>query len=61
MYVTVRKGRVADTEIFDDRDYAIDLGEDGSVIGYDIQHASQHPEVIAEALRLLRGDAQAAA
>jgi hypothetical protein len=32
----------------------IDLGADGEPIGYDIQHASQHPDAIAEALADLR-------
>jgi uncharacterized protein YuzE len=31
-------------------DSLIDLGSDGEPVGYDIQHASQHPEFIAEAL-----------
>jgi uncharacterized protein YuzE len=61
MYVTLREGRVANTVIHDDREYAVDLGEDGQPMGYDIQFASQHPDVIAEALRLLQGDARRAA
>jgi uncharacterized protein YuzE len=54
MYVTIRSGRSVDTEIHDDRDFAIDFDEHGNPTGYDIQHASQHPDVIAEALALLR-------
>lgn len=61
MYVTLREGRVAHTVLHDDREYAIDLGEDGQPMGYDIQFASQHPDVIAEALRLLHSDARRAA
>ena len=34
-------------------DVVIDLGSDGEPVGYDIQHASQHPEAIAEALGFL--------
>jgi len=31
-------------------DIVIDIGIDGEPVGYDIQHASRHPEAIAEAL-----------
>ncbi len=61
MYVTLREGRVIHTVAHDDRDFAVDVGEDGEPIGYDIQFASQHPDVIAEALRLLRRDTRQAA
>lgn len=61
MYVTLREGRVIHTVAHDDRDFAIDIGEDGAPIGYDIQYASRHPDVIAEALRLLQQEAQRAA
>jgi uncharacterized protein YuzE len=61
MYITLREGRVIHTIPYDDRDFAVDIGEDGEPIGYDIQFASQHPDVIAEALRLLRGDTKQAA
>jgi uncharacterized protein YuzE len=61
MYVTLREGRVLHTIAYDDRDFAVDIGENGEPVGYDIQFASQHPEVIAEALRLLRQDRQQAA
>lgn len=54
MYITLREGRVAHTVAHDDRDFAVDIGEDGEPMGYDIQFASQHADVIAEALRLLR-------
>ncbi len=50
MYVTLRDGRVIDNIVHDDQDFVIDLGEDGKPIGYNIQHASQHQDVIAEAL-----------
>jgi uncharacterized protein YuzE len=61
MYVTFREGRVVDTVAHDDRDFAIDIGEDGQPMGYEIQFASKHPDVIAEALQILqRGDKIAA-
>jgi len=49
LYVKVRMGESVDNRIIGD-DIVIDLGSDGEAVGYDIQHASQHPEVIAEAL-----------
>jgi uncharacterized protein YuzE len=54
MYVTLREGRVVDNIVHDDRDFVIDIGEDGEPIGYNIQHASEHPDVIAEALQILQ-------
>jgi uncharacterized protein YuzE len=54
MYVTLREGRVVDSIAHDDRDFAIDIGEDGQPMGYNIQFASKHPDVIAEALRMLQ-------
>jgi uncharacterized protein YuzE len=61
MYVTLREGRVIHSIAHDDRDFVVDVGEDGEPIGYDSQFASQHPDVIAEALRWLqRGSRQAA-
>jgi uncharacterized protein YuzE len=61
MYVTLREGRVIDSIAHDDRDFAIDIGEDGQPMGYNIQFASKHPDVIAEALQILqRGDKIAA-
>jgi uncharacterized protein YuzE len=61
MYITLREGRVAHTVAHDDRDFAVDMGEDGEPMGYDIQFASRHPNVIAEALQLLQRDGQRAA
>jgi len=61
MYVTLREGRVIHTIPHDDRDFAVDIGENGEPIGYDIQFASQHPDVIAEALCLLQRGARQAA
>ncbi len=61
MYVTLREGRVVHTIAHDDRDFAIDMGEDGEPMGYDIQFASRHPDVIAEALQLLQGHGRRAA
>lgn len=54
MYITLREGRVAYTVAHDDRDFAIDIGEDDKPIGYNIQFASKHPDVIAEALEMLQ-------
>ena len=54
MYVTLREGRVVESIAHDDRDFAIDIGEDGQPMGYNIQFASQHPDVIAEALQILQ-------
>jgi uncharacterized protein YuzE len=61
MYVTFREGRAAHTITHDDRDFAVDIGEDGQPVGYEIQHASEHPDVIAEALRILLRGGQIAA
>jgi len=61
MYITLREGRVVHTIVHDDRDFAVDIGESGEPIGYDIQFASRNPEVIAEALTLLRRDVRHAA
>jgi len=61
MYITLREGRVAHTVAHDDRDFAVDMGEDGEPMGYDIQFASRHPDVIAEALQLLQRDGLRAA
>lgn len=54
LYVKVRPGPSVDNEVDDTRDLVIDLDADGLVVGYDIQHASRHPDVIAEALAALR-------
>lgn len=61
MYVTLRQGRVVDTIAHDERDFAIDIGEDGQPIGYNIQFASKHPDVIAEALQMLQSGDKIAA
>ena len=61
MYVTFREGRVVHTVVHDDRDFAVDIGEDGEPVGYDIQFASQHPDVIAEALSILQRQTRLAA
>jgi uncharacterized protein YuzE len=54
MYVTFREDRVAHTIAHDERDFAVDIGEDGKPVGYEIQFASKHPDVIAEALQILQ-------
>jgi uncharacterized protein YuzE len=61
MYIKLRPGEGVDSQVFDERDLVIDIGQDGQPVGYDIQHASRHPEVIAEALQLLRGQSAEAA
>jgi uncharacterized protein YuzE len=61
MYITLREGRVVESIADDDRDFAIDIGEDGQPMGYNIQFASQHPDVIAEALQILQRDKKIAA
>ena len=52
LYIKLRAGESVDNLILND-DVVIDLGADGEPVGYDIQHASQHPEAIAEALGYL--------
>ena len=49
LYVKVRPGPSVNNRITGD-DIVIDLGADGDPVGYDIQHASLHPEAVAEAL-----------
>jgi uncharacterized protein YuzE len=61
MYVTFREGRVAHTVAHDERDFAVDIGEDGQPMGYEIQFASKHPDVIAEGLQTLQRGNQIAA
>ena len=61
MYVTFREGRVAHTVAHDEREYAVDIGEDGKPMGYEIQFASRHPDVIAEALQILQSGSKLAA
>ena len=61
MYVKIRPG-VSVRQMTDEaREVIIDLGADDQPVGYDIQFASRHPDVIAEALRLLQGGARRAA
>jgi len=61
MYVTFREGHVAHTVAHNEHDYAVDMGEDGKPMGYGIQFASKHPDVMAEALQILqRGGRKAA-
>jgi hypothetical protein len=60
MYVKIRPGDSVRQAMDEQREVIIDFGEDGEPVGYDIQFASRHPDVIAEALRLLRRDRLAA-
>ncbi|HYE48162.1 MAG TPA: DUF2283 domain-containing protein [Azospirillaceae bacterium] len=61
MYVTLGPGPAARQRVEDDRDLVIDLDAEGRPVGYDIQFASQHMDVVEEALRLLRRSATRAA
>ena len=61
LYVTFREGSVAHTVAHDERDFAVDFGVDGQPLGYEIQFASKHPDVIAEALQILQREVRAAA
>jgi uncharacterized protein YuzE len=54
MYVKIRPGVSVRQRMDEAREVIIDLGEDGEPVGYDIQFASKHPDVIAEALGLIR-------
>ena len=56
LYIKLRPGESVDNRILSD-DVVIDVGEDGEPVGYDIQHASQHPDAIAEALGYLHRQA----
>jgi len=60
LYIKLRPGRSVDNRIVGD-DLVIDVGEDGEPVGYDIQHASTHPEFIAEALQILQRGSKIAA
>jgi uncharacterized protein YuzE len=52
LYIKLRPGPSVDNRIISD-DMVIDLGADGEAVGFDIQHASQHADLIAEALGYL--------
>ncbi|QJE72252.1 DUF2283 domain-containing protein [Aerophototrophica crusticola] len=55
MYVRFTDGNQWDQKVDDDRDLVIDYDEHGNLVGYDIQYASQHMDVVAEAMAILRG------
>jgi len=61
MSVTLREGRVIHSISHDDGDFAVDIGEDGKPIGCNIQFATKHPDVIAEALQILQRSGKIAA
>lgn len=61
MYVKIRPGASVHQKMDEDREVIIDFGEDGEPVGYDIQFASRHPDVIAEALQLLQRQGRIAA
>jgi uncharacterized protein YuzE len=49
LYIKVRVGESVNNRIISD-DVVLDLGVDGEPVGYDIQHASQNADAIADAL-----------
>lgn len=61
MYVRFRDGNQWDQKVQDDRDLVIDYDEHGNLVGYDIQYASRHLDVVAEAMAILRGNMPKAA
>ncbi|MFV3128539.1 DUF2283 domain-containing protein [Niveispirillum sp. KHB5.9] len=61
LYVKIRPGTSVRQRYDDARDVIIDLGADGEPVGYDIQFASKHADVIAEALTLLQNYSRLAA
>ncbi len=61
LYIKLRPGASVDNIVHDDRDLVIDIGEDGKPVGYDIQFASKHPDVIIEALQILQRGTRIAA
>lgn len=61
LYVKIRSGVSVRQRYDEDRDVIIDLGADGEPVGYDIQFASKHADVIAEALALLQSYSRLAA
>lgn len=60
VYVEVRLGESVGNRINDARGLIVDLDAAGEVVGYDIQHASVHPELIAKALALVPKSKRAA-
>lgn len=61
LYVKIRPGASVRQKYDEDREVIIDLGEDGEPVGYDIQFASRHADVIAEALALVQRHSKLAA
>jgi uncharacterized protein YuzE len=61
MYVKIRAGASVRQRMDEIREVIIDIGADGEPVGYDIQFASKHSDVIAEALALLQRQTRAAA
>jgi uncharacterized protein YuzE len=60
LYGKIRSGPSVRQRMDEAREVVIDYGEDGEPVGYDIQFASRHPEVIAEALALVQSHRRAA-
>ena len=61
LYVKIRPGLSVRQRYDEERDVIIDIGVDGEPVGYDIQFASRHADVIAEALALLQNYSRLAA
>jgi uncharacterized protein YuzE len=47
LYIKLRSGESVDNEILADGDIVIDIGTDGALLGYEIQHASTKRDFIA--------------
>ena len=60
-YMKIRPGSSVRQRYDDARNVIIDLGADGEPVGYDIQFASKHADVIAEALALRQRGSQGTA
>ncbi len=60
LYIKLRPGPSVANRIVSEN-LIIDLGEDGEPVGYDIQHATKNPNLIAEALRMLQRGGKVAA
>jgi len=52
LYIKLQPDESVNNRIVND-DVVIDLGADGELVGYDIQHASNHADAVAEALGYL--------
>lgn len=60
LYIKLRPGESVENEILADGDIVIDIGADGTPLGYEIQHASTKRDFIAEVILGERRPAAAA-